>query len=105
MVTDWESVGVLCQLISLMGLGTSSHPKSLCPEGAESTVDCPGSNMHQGNTGVPEASIGKRGCLGMVPSRVEGSGGPAEMPVQLLYRMTQLHVIEGCLSHLHKAEG
>ena len=47
-------------------------------------MDCPGPNIHHGNTGVLDAIIGKRGYLGMIPARVDGSGKPTETPVQLL---------------------
>ena len=76
----WLLIGekdrVLHQLISLAGMGTGSDPKGLRPKGAESTLECPSLHIHHGHTGIPDASIGKRGYLGMIPGRVEGSGGP-----------------------------
>ena len=38
---DGKGVGMLCQLISLAGLGTGAYPQGLCPKGTESTLDCP----------------------------------------------------------------
>ena len=39
-------------------------------------MDCPGLNIHRGNATVPDASIGKRGYLSMIPGGVKGSGSP-----------------------------
>ena len=72
---------MLCQLISLVGLGAGSHPEGLHLEGAESTVDCPGSNINHGYTGISVISVSKRSCLGVIPGRVERSSGPAEISV------------------------
>ena len=64
-------VCVFCQLISLAGMGTGSDSKDLRLKGAESTLDCPSPHIHCGHAGLPDASIGKRGYLGMIPGWVE----------------------------------
>ena len=40
----------------------------------------------------------------MIPGRVEGSGGPAEMPVPRLSHMAKLQFVHGCHSLFHKGQ-
>ena len=75
-VVKGDGVDVLCQCIHTVAPGTCHHLKGLHPEGAETTVDCPGPHVSYGYAGILNVSVSQGGCLGMLPGTVEGLTWP-----------------------------
>ena len=81
-------VGMLGQLVGLLGVSTGPHPEGLCLECAQSN-------------GVFDISICKKACV--IPEKTpEESRGPVDPFVQLPFCVAWLQVVQNHLRLLHQ---
>ena len=76
----------------------------MCPKRTESALDSPSSHIHHGHNCIVNASIGERGHLGVIPGRVEKSGGSAKVPEEHPQCASWFHLVHDCRGILYKGE-